>query len=156
MLRLNRLTDYAVVVLGAMSRNSEVMTAPYLAQTTGIPQPTVSKILNALSRHDLIVSMRGAGGGYLLDRKADDISVADIIQATEGPIALAACVDGADDHCDVEATCLMRGNWNRVNTAVADALRTVSLADMMSFEHAFPLPENNPQNEALESGNQPT
>ena len=69
-------------------------------------------------------------GGYSLCKSADEITVKDIVQALDGPIALTACVEGALDHCDVESLCPMRGNWNKVNHAIRDALSQVSLADM--------------------------
>ncbi|MFD2207251.1 SUF system Fe-S cluster assembly regulator [Kiloniella antarctica] len=138
MFRLTRLTDYAVVVLGQMSmQNERIVTAPQLAEETGLPLPTVAKILGLLSRQGLITSLRGAGGGYLSHQDAKEITVADIIQSIEGPIALTACVEGAVDNCSVENMCPMRGNWNRVNQVVADALKTVTLADMIDFENSF-------------------
>ena len=132
MFKLNRLTDYAVVVMSQMSCNpKELWTAPKIAQDTGVPLPTVAKLLNALAHGELISSHRGAAGGYTLNRKAEDISVAEIIQALEGPIALTACVDGATGGCDVESLCPMRGNWDKVNKAIQGALSRVSLTDMM-------------------------
>src|SRR3546814_13810948 len=80
---------------------------------------------------DLVTSQRGASGGYVLSAAPDNITVAQIIQAMEGPIALTACVDGATDCCGAEAYCPMRGNWNRVNDAFRQALSSVSLAEMM-------------------------
>jgi FeS assembly SUF system regulator len=141
MFRLNRLTDYAVVVMGQMAGNLDrVRTAPQIAEETGVPLPTVSKLMNTLARARLIASHRGANGGYTLGRAAEAITVADIIQAMEGPIALTACVDGSDDHCGSEGFCPMRGNWERVNGAIRSALGSVTLADM-TF-NAFPtLPE---------------
>jgi FeS assembly SUF system regulator len=131
MFRLNRLTDYAVVVMAQMAqRGEEVRTAPQISQDTTVPLPTVAKILNALSRENLVVSHRGAAGGYTLSRTAQDITVAEIIQALEGPIALTACVDGTTGQCDVERLCPMRGNWDKVNTAIRGALSGVTLADM--------------------------
>ena len=131
MFKLNRLTDYAVVVMSQMSRKpDEVRTAPQISQATGVPLPTVAKLLNALAHGDLITSRRGATGGYALVRPAAEITVAEIIQAVEGPIALTACVEGAGDGCDVESLCPMRGNWNRVNRAIHGALSQVTLADM--------------------------
>jgi FeS assembly SUF system regulator len=131
MFRLNRLTDYAVVVMTQMTqRPNAVHTAPQIAGDTGIPLPTVAKLLNALARESLVLSHRGAAGGYTLGRPAEEVSVAEIIQAMEGPIALTACVEGSANHCDVECLCPMRGNWNRVNQAIHDALSEVSLADM--------------------------
>ena len=133
MLKLNRLTDYAVVVLGQLARNSgKVETATEIAILTGIPLPTVSKILKILSSACIVVSHRGAGGGYSLERRADDIRVAEIIEAFEGPIALTACVDSAVDNCSIEALCPMKGNWNTVNEAIRTTLFSLTLADMIT------------------------
>ncbi len=143
MFKLNRLTDYAVVVLSQMSRNpDEVCTALRISQYTSVPLPTVAKLLNALAHAGLISSHRGAAGGYTLNRNAAEITVAEIIQAMEGPIALTACVDGSESICDVESLCPMRGNWNKVNKAIYGALSEVTLADMaVSFLPFGPPPE---------------
>ena len=135
MFRLNRLTDYAVVVMAQMAQhNDKVRTATQIAEETGVPMPTVGKILTALARGDLVSSQRGAAGGYQLSRASEDITVAEIIQALEGPIALTACVDGNTGSCDVERLCPMRGNWDKVNRAIHHALSGVTLADMsLSF-----------------------
>lgn len=141
MFRLNRLTDYAVVVMSQMSlRGEELRSAQQISDDTAVPLPTVSKLLNLLGRAGLVTAQRGAAGGYTLSRSPEQISVAHIIQALEGPIALTACVDGAAESCDVEALCPMRGNWNKVNAAIQDALTNVSLADMSSFSGAFGVP----------------
>jgi len=141
MLRLNRLTDYGVVVLTQMSRNPKgLRTAPQISQETGVPLPTVAKLLSTLAHGDLIQSHRGAAGGYTLNRPAEDISVAEIIQALEGPIALTACVEGSQDDCGVAALCPMRGNWDRVNKAIQEALSEVTLADMAAGVWSFGLP----------------
>ena len=135
MFRLNRLTDYAVVVMAQMAHGrDEMRTAPQISQDTGVPQPTVAKLLNALARENLVSSQRGAAGGYALSRPAEEITVAEIIQALEGPIALTACVDGSGDNCGSEPLCPMRGNWDKVNRAIHHALSGVTLADMsLSF-----------------------
>ncbi len=141
MFKLNRLTDYGVVVLTQMTRNSDdLRTARQIAQNTGVPLPTVAKLLNALAHERLITSHRGAAGGYTLNRPAEAISVAEIIQALEGPIALTACVDGASGGCDVESICPMRGNWDKVNKAVYGALSQVTLADMATGYPSFGMP----------------
>lgn len=139
MFRLNRLTDYAVVVMTQMThRPNNVHTAPQIASDTGIPLPTVAKLLNALARESLVLSHRGAAGGYTLGRPAATVSVAEIIQAMEGPIALTACVEGSGHHCEVECLCPMRGNWDKVNHAIHSALSEVTLADMAaSCWHMF-------------------
>ncbi len=136
MFRLNRLTDYAVVALAQMAlRPDRLVNATRLAEDTGMSQPTAAKVLNLLAKGGLLASQRGAAGGYTLARPARDISVAEIIQTMDGPIALTACVEGATDTCGVESLCPMRGNWERVNTAIRTALDGVTLADMaLPFE----------------------
>ncbi len=130
-IRLSKLTDYAVVMLSHMAaREGEVYTTARLAERSGVPEPTAAKILKLLARASILVSQRGSGGGYGLARPAAEISVAEIIVALDGPIALAACVEGSLDHCGVERLCAMRGNWNRVNRAIRDALEEISLVDM--------------------------
>ncbi|MEX0924118.1 MAG: SUF system Fe-S cluster assembly regulator [Rhodovibrionaceae bacterium] len=142
MIRLNRLTDYGVVVMSQMAARDDLRSAQQISDSTAIPLPTVSKILNALSHADLVVAQRGASGGYRLVRPAERIAVSEVIQALEGPIALTACVEGAESHCDVERLCPMSGGWNKVNTAIRDALATVSLADMAGIPEAFLVPRD--------------
>lgn len=141
MLRLSKMTDYAVVVMGEMARRpQETMTATGLAERTSLPAPTVQKILKLIARDGLAVSIRGAAGGYRLARGAAEISVADVIAAVDGPIALTECVDGAPNACGVGQVCAMRGNWDRVNRAVQSALESVSLADMAQPAGIWALP----------------
>lgn len=138
MFRLNRLTDYAVVVLAQMSQHGNpVRTAAQISQETGVPLPTVAKILGALSREGLVHSQRGVSGGYQLERNAGAITMADVIQALDGPIALTACVDGNSGGCDVEQLCPMRGNWDKVNQAIRAALSQVTLEDMRQSLFSF-------------------
>ncbi|CAO3433884.1 SUF system Fe-S cluster assembly regulator [Azospirillum doebereinerae] len=133
MIRLSKLTDYAIVVLSEMARHTGVVhTVSVLAERTGVPAPTVAKLMKALTPAGLTTSQRGAAGGYALNRPADAISIAEIITALDGPIALTACVDGAESQCGVERLCPMRGGWEKVNRAIRDALEQVSLADMMT------------------------
>lgn len=146
MIKLNRLTDYAVVVLTHMGRDLDrVQTTARLAEDSAVPLPTVSKLMKQLARAGLVTSRRGAAGGYVLSRPAAEISVAEVITALEGPIALTACVEGAADHCDVESLCAMRGNWNKVNRAIETALESLTLADMTASPTAmFAVPETTP------------
>jgi len=140
MLRLNRITDYAIVVLAQMAREPDrLVTAPVLAQDSGVPLPTVAKVLKDLVREGVLVSERGAHGGYRLARAPGDISVLEIVRALEGPVSLTACVDGTEGNCDVESLCPMRGNWDRVNHAIRAALESVSLAEMAVPAKTFDL-----------------
>ena len=145
MIRLNRLTDYGVVLMVQLAREDEaVHTAAHLSASNGVPLPTAAKLLKQLAASGLIHSQRGASGGYTLARPAESITVAEIIAALEGPIALTACVDGSPEHCGVEAQCPMRGNWNRVNMAIQQALNDVTLADMAEPVWPLPMPRRAP------------
>jgi FeS assembly SUF system regulator len=129
MLRLSRLTDYAVVVLVRLSRGEAVQTSPGIAASTGIPEPTVAKVLKILAASGLVTSQRGAHGGYRLLRPLASLPIADVIEAIDGPIALTACVDGGSS-CDAHHLCPVRGRWDPVNEAIHQALSSITLADM--------------------------
>jgi FeS assembly SUF system regulator len=130
MLRLSKLTDYAVVVLVRLGGIEGVQTSPGIAAATGIPEPTVAKVLKTLAAADLVASQRGARGGYRLNRSLAAIPVADVIAAVDGPIALTACVDGSLSGCESQGLCPMRGRWDPVNEAIHAALSSITLADM--------------------------
>ncbi len=130
MLRLSKLTDYAVVVLVRLASVPGVQTSPGIAATTGIPEPTVAKVLKALAAAGLVTSHRGARGGYRSERGLADIPVADVIAAIDGPIALTACVEGSATECESQSLCPMRGRWDPVNDAIQQAMQNISLADM--------------------------
>jgi FeS assembly SUF system regulator len=142
MLRLSKLTDYAVVVLVRLSHADTVQTSPGIAAAIGIPEPTVAKVLKTLAAGGLVASQRGARGGYRLLRSLSSIPVAEVIVAIDGPIALAACVDGTSGTCESESLCPMRGRWDPVNEAIQQALAAITLADMQeaSIPRAFRLP----------------
>ncbi|MSP02497.1 MAG: SUF system Fe-S cluster assembly regulator [Acetobacteraceae bacterium] len=130
MLRLSKLTDYAVVVLVRLDAGLELQTSPGIAAAIGVPEPTVAKVLKSLSAGGLVTSLRGARGGYRLARALEDIPVGEVIAAMDGPIALAACVDGSATECESLALCPVRGRWDPVNDAIQRALSAISLADM--------------------------
>ena len=139
MLRLSKLTDYAVVVLARLARADGVQTSPGIAASIGIPEPTVAKVLKTLAAGGLVVSQRGARGGYRLMRPLSAIPVGDVIAAVDGPIALTACVEGSAVECESQCLCPMRGRWDPVNEAIHQALSTITLADMheASIPRAF-------------------
>ena len=136
MLRLSKLTDYAVVVLVRLGRGESVQTAPGIAASTGLPEPTVSKVLKALAGAGLVTSQRGARGGYRLAHLLPAITVADVIVAIDGPIALTACVEGSGCGCEATPSCPVHGKWGPVNDAVRDALAAVTLADLNATPRA--------------------
>ncbi len=130
MLRLSKLTDYAVVVLVSLSHHQDVTTSPTLALATGVPEPTVAKVLKALCGAGLVASQRGARGGYRLARPLTAIPIASVITAIDGPISLTACVAGAVGGCETHGTCPVRGRWDAVNDAIRDALTGITLDRM--------------------------
>jgi FeS assembly SUF system regulator len=131
-MRLARMTDYAVVVLCRMAQAADraVFTAPALADATGLPLPSVSKLLKRLAQKGLLLAHRGASGGYGLARPPAEITAREIIVALEGPLVLAACVDEGEESCGFERSCPIRGHWDPVNQAIHDALGKVTLAEM--------------------------
>lgn len=132
MLRLSKLTDYAVVVLVHLAAKEGVQTSPGIAVATGVPEPTVSKVLKILACSDLVSSQRGPRGGYRLNRDLAAIPIADVIAAIDGPIALTACVESSTSGCGSEGLCPMRGRWDPVNDAIYKALSEITLADMQA------------------------
>jgi len=128
--RINRLTDYAVVILANLAGDGCCLSAQALAEKSGVPLPTVAKLLKVLNKSGLVSATRGATGGYALAKPLSEISIASVIQAVEGPISLTACVDGEHDVCELEAMCAVSGRWTEVNHAVRGVLEQVTLADM--------------------------
>jgi FeS assembly SUF system regulator len=130
MLRVGKLTDYGTLVMTSFARQPQrLQSANEIAAELGLALPTVSKVLKALVQHGLLVSHRGAKGGYSLAAAPEDISVAQIIAAIEGPIALTECSD-TTGICGQEPQCSVRSNWQRINIAVREALEQVTLADL--------------------------
>jgi len=143
-LNLTKLSDYAVVILAAMAKNSALeadkesaplQSASSLAHLTLLPEPTVSKILKLLAKWRLIESVRGVNGGYRLNTPADQVTMIDVIEAVEGPVSLVSCLEQGHDECPIQHACSMSGAWAPVNTAIRTALENVSLQDMMVYRN---------------------
>ncbi len=132
MIRLSRMADYSVVLMTYLASHPErPQSALDLTIASGLPGPTVGKLLNILARVGLLTSFRGVGGGYALTRTPGDISVAEVIHAVDGPIALTECIHDASGECNLEASCPARGSWQVINDVVRRALSSVSLADVI-------------------------
>jgi len=143
MLRVTRLTDYATVVLTVLASQPEeaVLSASELAELAGLEPPTVSKLLKLLAQADLVAGFRGTHGGYRLARAAADITLIEIVEAIEGPLAITECShQHGHSQCGIFHRCGIRAGWRRINDVIGDALRAVSLADI-ARDHVFiPLP----------------
>ena len=145
MIRLSKETDYGIILLTQIVSTPETMlfSARELGQETGIPQPTVSKILKILTRSGILCSQRGAKGGYSLAVNPSRISIFQVISALEGPVALMECIEHPGD-CSQELTCGVKNHWEIINSRVRATLEEISLAEM-----ARPM---GPRLIALESG----
>ena len=131
MIRVSRLADYASVVMACLARHpGEVLSAAQVGEETNLELPTVSELLTHLARADLVESFRGAAGGYRLAKPAQDISLAEIVEALDGPIGLTECSIGHTG-CERQSYCSVARDWQGVGAAIDNALRGVSLADML-------------------------
>lgn len=145
MIRISRLTDYGIVLLTHMAAHADHMhNANEAAAEAHLPLPTVSKLLRLLTKEGLLASHRGVKGGYGLVRPPEQISVAEIVAALEGPIALTACAANNASDCEHETLCPVRGHWNLINLAVRQALESITLADLAARPRALMLPTLHP------------
>ena len=131
MLRMSKLTDYGIVLLTHMAQGGSppVRTALELAHASCVPVPTVAKILKELCRAGIVTSHRGRRGGYSLARPADQISVAAIVEALEGPVSVTECSDAAGA-CALEPTCVAKSHWGSISRAIQGTLERLPLSDL--------------------------
>ncbi|MGI8705277.1 MAG: SUF system Fe-S cluster assembly regulator [Sphingomicrobium sp.] len=130
-MRLSHLADYAVVLMTAAARRpaGERLSATELSADTGVPLPTTQKLMGQLAACGLLHSARGASGGFSLARPAAEISLADVVEAVEGPIAMTICSEGRTD-CALDAHCRIKPHMGVVGNAVRGALGAVSLTEL--------------------------
>ncbi len=135
-MRLTSLADYAVVMMAAAARHpaGERLSAAAIAEETGVPLPTAQKLVGRLANAGLLTSTRGSGGGFRLARGPEGISLADIIEAVEGPIAMTTCADEKRSDCVLDHSCRVKLHLTAVNGAVRGALQGVSLATLSQGE----------------------
>lgn len=130
MVRISKLTDYGMVIMAFMALEPvRLFQAGEIAEQTAIPKPTVSKLLKLLVRNNLLISHRGANGGYHLSKCPEEITVLDLVSILEGPIAITECSLG-HAHCPTEARCAIRTPWLHINRVITHALNTVTLSNL--------------------------
>jgi FeS assembly SUF system regulator len=110
--------------------NTHVHASVEIASATGIALPTVSKILKLLVNAEVLISTRGAKGGYALARSPEKISIAAVIGVLEGPIALTEC-SISKQGCEQASGCEIRGSWTLINQTIHNALESLTLADLI-------------------------
>jgi FeS assembly SUF system regulator len=134
MLRMGKMTDYATVVLASLAQDfGQHHAAAELAERTRLGRPTVSKVLKGLQRAGMVISSRGAQGGYRLARPPEEITAAQILDVFEGPIAITEC-SGAASQCGIERLCRVGSAWQRVNAAIRRALEDVTLHQLAGLD----------------------
>ncbi len=139
MLRISRLTDYGTMILVHLaSQSGRLCSASGVAAGTHVALPTVQKILKVLARSGLVVSARGADGGYALSRPPESISAADILNVLEGPVAITEC-SLSDSHCELESLCQVGGAWQKINRSIRSALSDITLADLSRPARELPV-----------------
>lgn len=132
MLKVSRLSDYAVVLLCKLSMfDGKIASCSELSDKTGIPHPTVSKIFRLLSSVDFIETQRGINGGYKLLKDLKDITLLDVFEKIEGPVYTTLCTDGSQADCEFRSVCRLRGKWDKVNEKMKATLLSISLEDMI-------------------------
>ncbi|MCH7508591.1 MAG: SUF system Fe-S cluster assembly regulator [Proteobacteria bacterium] len=138
MLKMSKLTDYGTMVLAFLAANpTRMQSASDVARDTHLALPTVSKLLKLMTRTGLVVSTRGALGGYQLARAPEEISAADVIDALEGPVAITQC-SGSVGHCELEDVCGVSSSWQKINVAIRRALDEVRLPHLAAAEFRMP------------------
>jgi FeS assembly SUF system regulator len=140
MLRLSKFADYGVVVMTATARAAPAaVSAAEVATRTGVPAPTVAKLMSAYARAGLLASRRGAAGGAVLGQPASAISLLAMIEVVDGPVGMTSCTHGGGD-CQLEGHCAPRPHWEIVNAAVRAALSRVTLDELMRAPADAPAP----------------
>jgi FeS assembly SUF system regulator len=141
MLRLTKLTDYALITVAELARcHGSAVRAAALADNLQLPEPTVRKVLKVLTKGGICQSLRGAGGGYRLAESPADISVAAVVALFEGPVAVTAC-HGSAGSCVREAYCSLRPHLNGISAVLRNALETIPISLLLqdgSLRRVFP------------------
>jgi FeS assembly SUF system regulator len=130
MIRISRMADYALLVVFKMRSFDELVTLSRLCEITHLPLPTIRKLMRALTKNNLVKSVRGPHGGYKLSRQPELTSIAEVIEAIDGPIALTECAKSGGGDCQISSTCELKENWNIVNRLISNALHNVTLDAM--------------------------
>lgn len=133
MLKLSKMTDYAVTVLGCLAgQNGKPVSASFVAAQVELPEPTVQKVLKLMASKKIITAQRGAAGGYIIPLSLACISVYDVVEAIEGPLELAPCDNDADNDCLLAKLYAPQNRWNKVNIALKNTLDTIRVSDLVT------------------------
>tara|TARA_B100000902_G_C27023139_1_gene770608 strand:+ start:282 stop:698 length:417 start_codon:yes stop_codon:yes gene_type:complete len=136
MLKITRLADYSVLILCCF--RDKKLTAKSISNRTGLGIATVNKILSLLVKAKILKPVRGANGGYWPFRSLKEVSIKDIIEAIEGPVALTKCVEASEEkNCKLYCTCITKNIWNKVNNSVQATLHNIKINDITDQSRSF-------------------
>jgi Rrf2 family protein len=141
MLRLSKKADYAIMAVRhlALQPGSPSTSAREIAEQYDIPLELMAKVLQRLVRAGILISTQGTRGGYTLSRPSSVISVADVIQAIDGPFTVTACSTEKHD-CEQYGKCSIRDPLWQIRERIAETLGMVSMAEMAAGNEAAPAP----------------
>ena len=138
MLKITRLADYSILILCCFDKDrSKKLTAPKLAELTGLSLATVNKILSKLVKGEILTTIRGSKGGYMTTKNFDTISVNDIIEILEGPVAITNCISKQEKECNLIDICVTKKAWGIVNSAIVKTLQDIKIKDINSADNFF-------------------
>ena len=135
MLKITRLADYSVLILCCF-QNSK-LTAKSISNTTGLGLATVNKILALLVKAKILKPIRGPNGGYYPEKSLKDVSIKDIIEAIEGPVAITKCSEEKDKNCNLLDLCITKNVWTQVNNSVMSTLQNIKINDITEKNRSF-------------------
>jgi len=136
MLKLSKLTDYAVIVLGNLSQQQgRPVSASFISAKTKLPEPTVQKVLKLMASAKIITAIRGAHGGYIVPLALNCISIADVVEAIEGPLELAPCHNDNENDCALAKMYAPKNRWNTVNVAIKSTLDSIRVSDLITTKN---------------------
>ena len=133
MLCLTKATDYAILALSYLDVQPEeaVVSTKEIAENYSIPAELLAKVLQKLSKDGLVTAHQGRGGGYSLGRSTETVSVTEVVEAVEGPIAIAACLkEGGEVLCDQFNHCTIRSPVEHIQDMVVDLFSTITVAQI--------------------------
>ena len=142
MLRINKMTDYGMLILGNLAvSHGGYLSASDIASSTHISLPTVQKLLKKLNKNKLVVSKQGPLGGYALNEATKLTSVSKILEALEGNSSLMEC-SAKQSTCEIENSCQIGNAWQIISQTIFSSLDKLTLLDLIKpseIEQYLPL-----------------
>jgi len=151
-MQITRAADYAVRVMVHLAAGPPPQKHPLheLANATGVQESFLSKILQRLVHQGLLLSQRGSGGGFVLNRAPDQITLLDVVEAIEGPTQLNQCV-GEAGFCKIKAFCGVSATWERAQASLTHVLGGVTIAQLAEETARLVVPLHDDSSDVVKS-----